>query len=119
VTTLGAALLLAGCASAGGGRVPESGDPSQLIARAEQQIAQAQQAGAEALAASTLGTARQAVADARAQLQIGERGRAALLARQASADAIYAQELARKAEAERKETEARNAVEALPPGGAR
>jgi hypothetical protein len=115
---MGAALLLVGCASAGG-RVPESGDATQLIARAEQQIAQAQQAGAESLAAANLGAARQAVADARAQLQIGETGRAALLARQATADAIYAAELARAEQAKQREQEARAALQAPPGGGDR
>ncbi|MDQ3698754.1 MAG: hypothetical protein M3373_12155 [Gemmatimonadota bacterium] len=120
LSMLGAALLLAGCASGGGGRVPESGDPAPLIMSAERQIELAQQAGAEALSAETLGAARQSIANAKAQLQIGERGRAALHARQALADAIYAQELAKRAAAERARTEAQAAVQALPPeGGAR
>src|SRR5215204_2458527 len=55
------ALFSAGCASAGG-VFPEAGDGASAIANAERQIAAAQQAGADSLAAEVLNSARQHVA---------------------------------------------------------
>ena len=45
------ALFTAGCASAGGGIFPEAGDGAASIANADRLIAEAQQAGADSLAA--------------------------------------------------------------------
>jgi hypothetical protein len=118
-TLIGAVLLAAGCAS-GGGRLPEISDPNAAMANADRAIADALRSNAESLAPGPLGSARQNLADARAQFQIGNRERAALLARIAVADAILAKEQARRAAAEQARDEVRAELERMPPrGGAR
>ncbi|MEJ7812256.1 MAG: hypothetical protein WKG32_17725 [Gemmatimonadaceae bacterium] len=117
--TLGVAALIAGCASAGGGSIfPEAGDPNAALTNAERQIAEAQAAGADSLVADVMASARQNLANAKAQAQGTTRGRAALAARQAAADAIYAREQVKRIMAERTQAQAKSAFDALPPGGA-
>jgi hypothetical protein len=117
---LGIVAVLAGCASAGGSSIfPEAGDPNAAIANAERQIAQAEAAGADSLAAEALASARQNVADAKAMLNQGNEEQAALEGRAAAADAVFAREEARRLMAERQRAEALADLNALPPGGAR
>jgi hypothetical protein len=113
---MAAVVALAGCASAGGGLFPEAGDAPAAIAGAERMISEAQQAGADSLAGAEMTTARNSLAAARA----ASGNRAALLGRQAQADARYARALADKVKAERALNEASAQLKAVQtPGGAR
>jgi hypothetical protein len=89
------------------------------ISTAERAIEDAQAAGADSLASSTLNEARAGLASAKAAGE-NDRNRATLLARKAAADAAYANALAKRMIADR----ARNAAQAElqrvpPPGGER
>jgi hypothetical protein len=121
VPWLGLVIVLAGCASAGANSIfPEAGDPNAAIANAERQIAEAVTAGADSLAAQPLADARQNVADAKALLNNRQQEQAALEARAAAADAIFAREEAKRLTAERSRSEALASLQQLPPmGGAR
>ena len=116
---LAVALVAGGCASAGGGIFPEAGEPVAALSRAEALIQDAERAGADSLAAEAMAAARRNVTEA----QVAQRGRdgnrAALFAREAQADAIYAKAAAERARADRARTDADAALKALPPGGAR
>ena len=114
-----AAALWAGCATGGASSIfPEAGDPDAAIANAEREIASAQQAGADSLAGEIVASARQNLANARQHMQQrGTRPRAALAAQQATADALYARERARRIAAERQQAQAQAALQALPPQG--
>jgi hypothetical protein len=114
--TLAAVLVVAGCAS-GGGIYPEAGDPNAAIANAQRLIGEAEQAGADSLAADPLGTARQNLAAAQSFLQNRQNERAAMKAQEAAADAAYARELVMRIRADREAAQARGAFDALPPGG--
>lgn len=117
---LGIVAVLAGCASAGANSIfPEAGDPNAAIANAERQIESAVAAGADSLAAEPLATARQNTATAKTLLNERKQDQAALTARQAAADAIFAREEARRITADRERGEALASLNALPPGGAR
>ena len=107
-----AGLLLAGCASAGGGIFPEAGEPTAAISGAERLIAEAQQAGADSLASEPLASARQHLQQARA----ASGDRAALLGRQAQADARFARAEADRRKAESARAQAEAALRALPGG---
>jgi hypothetical protein len=112
----GVALVVAACA---GGRLPESGDPMVSIGNAERAVAEAKAAGADSLA-STLIAEAQAGIDAAKAASSGNRNRAALLARRAQADAMYAQSFARKVLADRAKAAAQAELNTVPPpGGAR
>ena len=113
---LGVAIVVAACAST---RIPPSGDPMVAISIAERAIEDAQAAGADSLASSTLSEARSGVASAKAAAE-NDRNRATLIARKAAADAAYAGAIAKRMVADR----ARNAAQAElqrvpPPGGER
>ncbi len=113
-----AAAMWTGCATGGAASIfPEAGDADAAIANAEREIAGAQQAGADSLAGEILASARQNLTTARAHLQGRDRGRAALAAQQAAADALYARERARRIAAEREQAQAQAALQALPPQG--
>jgi hypothetical protein len=117
---LGIVAVLAGCASAGANSIfPEAGEPNAAIANAERQIQTAVAAGADSLASEPLATARQNTAQAKTLLADGKGDRAALTARQAVADAVFAREEARRITADRARAEALASLNALPPGGAR
>lgn len=117
---LGIVAVLAGCASAGANSIfPEAGNPNAAIANAERQIQAAVEAGADSLAAEPLATARQNTAQAKTLLADNKGDRAALTARQAAADAVYAREEARRMMAERAQAEALESLRELPPGGVR
>jgi hypothetical protein len=109
------ALFSAGCASAGG-VFPEAGDGASALANAERQIAAAQQAGADSLAAEVLNWARQHVAVGKT-MQGRDDDRAAMHGRQAVADATYARALAARTAAERQQAAAAASLNALPRGG--
>jgi hypothetical protein len=116
---LGIVAVLAGCASAGANSIfPESGDPNAAIANAERQIAEAVTAGADSLAAQPIASARQNLADAKSLANDGKGDHAALEARAAVADAIFARAEARRIAAERTRAEALASLNQLPPGGA-
>ncbi|MFN2400715.1 MAG: hypothetical protein ABR543_19080 [Gemmatimonadaceae bacterium] len=120
VRAIGAAMIMAGCASGGGSIFPEAGEPNAAIANAQRLIAEAQQAGADSLAREALATAQQNVAAAQTELRNNNNDRAALKAREAAADATFAREQARRVLADREQARARGALDALPPnGGAR
>lgn len=113
--TLAAILVLAGCASAGG--VPNVGDPDEEIRTAERMIASAVEDGADSLATLSLAEARTALTEA--QNSRSSREWSALKAKEAAASAAYARAVATRLRAERSRTEAKTALDALPPGGAR
>ncbi|MGI8496504.1 MAG: hypothetical protein ACR2OG_02830 [Gemmatimonadaceae bacterium] len=122
VHVMSGALLLAGCASAGGsGIFPEAGEPNAAIANAQRLISEAQQAGADSLASAAMASARQNLATAQAELGTNHNNnKAALKAREAAADASYARAQTERTMAERQEAQARQALSSLPPtGGAR
>lgn len=107
------AMIVAACAST---RIPPSGDHMVEISRAERAIQDAQNAGADSLASSTLTEARTALAAARTAAD-KDRNRAALHARKAAADAAYAQALAQRLIAERARTAAQGELQRVPPPG--
>jgi hypothetical protein len=110
------AMIVAACAST---RIPSTGDHLVEISRADRAIQDAQNAGADSLASSTLTEARTALAAARAAAD-NDRNRAALHARKAAADAAYAQALAQRMIAERARNAAQSELQQVPPpGGAR
>jgi hypothetical protein len=112
-----AAVSLTACAS-GGGAFPESGEPNAAISNATRLIEEARQAGADSLARDAIESAQRNLGEAQAFLQTNHRDRAALAAQVAAADARYARVAAQRARAERAHSEARAALQALPPGGA-
>ena len=118
---LGLGALLAGCASAGG--FPETRDPSRAISAAQEQIALAEEAGADSLAPDALGSARRnlqaAVALRRGRERVTDENarRAAVIAEEAEADAIYAKAQADRVRTERERSQAQAALAALPPRG--
>jgi hypothetical protein len=89
------------------------------IAEAARLIGDAEQAGADSLANEALRAARLALESARAFEQGGRRARAQVEALRAQAEARYARAIAERALAEREQVRAREALAALPPGGAR
>lgn len=114
--TLAAILMLAGCATAGG--VPAVGDPDEEVRTAERMIASAQEAGADSLAILSMSEARAALAVANDR-RGSDRNFAALKAKEAAASAAYARAVAGRLKAERARGDAKAALDALPPGGAR
>src|SRR5919202_4232036 len=84
----GGAALLAGCASSGA--FPSLGNPGASIAAAQDRIFEAKTAGADSLAPAPLDSAQHNIEMAQRDQRNGEPDRAALLARQAFADATYA-----------------------------
>jgi hypothetical protein len=115
-----AVILVAGaCASAGGGPLPEAGEPTAAMGRAEALIADAAREGADSLANEAITSARTNLAAAQKALGKNDINRAALKARAAEADATYAKAAAERAKADRTKGEAATALSALPPGGAR
>jgi hypothetical protein len=110
-------LVVSGCASAGGGIFPEAGDAGAAISNADRLIGEAQQAGADSLAAEAMTSARQHLAEARAQQQNRDDERAAMHARMAAGDATYARALVNRTVADRRKAAAQTALNALPRGG--
>lgn len=93
---------------------------TSTISEAERFITDAQQAGADSLAAEPLAAAQRAVQTAREFAQQGQSGRAHLEALKAQAEARYARAAAERERAQRQRAQARAAYDALPPqGGAR
>jgi hypothetical protein len=118
--TIGITALVAGCATAGAaGPFPASGDPYNAITVAEREIADAQRMGADSLATAELASARQHLTAAQAQLGRQDFNRASVHAQQAEAQARAARAVAERVAAERERDRAREALAALPPGGAR
>lgn len=114
----GVAMLMAGCASAGG--FPSAaGDPNAAIAAARRQISLAQDAGADSLAAGPLADARREVLRAESQLTDTHAGRAAVSAQQAAASAAYAKAEADRVRASQDRARADSALRVLPPQGGR
>jgi hypothetical protein len=87
------------------------------IASAEQALAEASDVGADSLASAEMASARRYLESARADVQSRNDGRAAVRARQAAADAIYARAVARRTLAERQRAQAEASLKALPQGG--
>ncbi|HJU88052.1 MAG TPA: DUF4398 domain-containing protein [Gemmatimonadaceae bacterium] len=115
---VGIATLAVGCASAGSaGPFPASGDPYNAISVAEREISAAQGVGADSLASTEIGSARQHLTAAQAQLARQDFNRAAVHAQQAEAQARAARAQAERVAAERERDRARAALAALPPGG--
>lgn len=114
--TLAAILVLAGCASAGG--IPAVGDADEEIRTAQRMIESAQEAGADSLAILSMSEARAALADAQDK-QTSNKSLSALRAKEAAASAAYARAVAGRLKAERSRGDAKAALDALPPGGAR
>jgi hypothetical protein len=73
--------------------------------------------GADSLASAEMASARRYLESARADAQSRNDGRAAVRARQAAADAIYARAVARRTTAERQRAAAEASLKALPQGG--
>ncbi len=118
--TLAALALLAGGCASGGSRFPVLAiDPQVAISQAQEQLNEAQQAGAAEFAPEALATAQRRLGEADAYSRQGQRDRAAVTAQSAMLDAQYARALARRVQAERSAQEARAALDQLPPGGAR
>lgn len=113
--TLAAILVLAGCASAGG--VPNVGDPDEEMRTAQRMIESAQEAGADSLAVLSMSEARAALTEA--QNSRTNRELSAMKAKESAASAAYARAVAGRLKSERARTEAKAALDALPPGGAR
>lgn len=118
-----AASLLLAAACASGGRFPADlgstrSDAQIAIGDAERQIAAAANAGGDSLSVEVMTGARAHLAAAREAEGKSDR-LAVLRARQAAADAVYAKALAERVLAERARAQARAAVEAVGPGGAR
>ena len=113
---LAAILVLAGCASAGG--IPAVGDADEEIRTAQRMIESAQEAGADSLAILSMSEARAALADAQDK-QTSNKSLSALRAKEAAASAAYARAVAGRLKAERSRGDAKAALDALPPGGAR
>lgn len=114
--TLAAFLVLAGCASAGG--IPNVGDPDEEVRTAQRMIESAQEAGADSLAILSMSEARAALAEAQDK-RTSNKEFSAMKAKEAAASAAYARAVAGRLKAERARNEAKAALEALPPGGAR
>lgn len=113
---LAAILVLAGCASAGG--IPVVGDADEEIRTAQRMIESAQEAGADSLAILSMSEARAALADAQDK-QTSNKSLSAMRAKEAAASAAYARAVAGRLKAERSRGDAKAALDALPPGGAR
>ena len=107
------AMIATACAST---RIPPSGDPMVAISSAERAINDAQAAGADSLASSTLAEARTGLESARAAANT-DRNRAALLARKAAADAAYAGAIAGRLIADRARSAAQADLQRVPPPG--
>jgi hypothetical protein len=114
--TLAAILVLAGCATAGG--VPAVGDADEELRTAQRMIESAQEAGADSLAILSMSEARAALAEANDK-RGSDKNWAALKAKEATASAAYARAVAGRLKAERSRGDAKAALDALPPGGAR
>jgi hypothetical protein len=114
--TLTAILALAGCASAGG--VPSVGDADEEMRTAQRMIESAQEAGADSLAILSMSEARAALTEA-TNTRNTNKDLAALKAKEAAASAAYARAVAGRLKAEHSRSDAKAALDALPPGGAR
>ncbi len=119
---LAAAIMVAACATSG--PYPEiAGAANQDIATAERLLGEVNAMAPDALAeprvAAVISSARDNLQQAQSQISEGRADRAAAEAREAQLDARYAMSLVRQIQAERQQQEARTALDALPPGGAR
>lgn len=117
LAVIAAAVIMAGCASAGGYPKTLPMEATSTIAQATQAIADAQAAGAETLAADALGNARTHLDLAQKDEISRKPDQAALHARQALADARLARVTAQRVTAERNQAAAQSALQALPPNG--
>jgi hypothetical protein len=114
-TTVFALIATAAC---GGSHLPSIGiEPDPALAEASRLITEAQQAGADTLAADAYNSARQNLAAATADRRKNDKNRAALKARQAAADATYARAEADRVRADRARADAQRALSTLPPTG--
>ena len=112
-----AAGMLGACATAGGFPKSLPMESSNTINQATQAIADAQAAGADSLAAESLGNAKMHL-DAAQKEQIARRpDEAALHARESLADARLAKSTSLRLKAERDQAAAQSALGALPPNG--
>lgn len=102
-----ACVLLGACASAPDLR------PTEAIARAENSISQADQAGARRFDPAALDSSKQKVADAKVALDKGDQTQALHLAQQAEVEAEMATAKGRTAEANKAAAEIRASTEAL------
>jgi hypothetical protein len=112
-----AAGALGACASAGGYPKTLPMEANNTITMATQAIADAQAAGAESLAAEMLGNARTHLDEAQKEMISRKPDQATLHARQALADARLAKSTALQVTAERNQSNAQSALQALPPNG--
>lgn len=111
------AVALAGCASAGGFPKTLPMEADNTIAMATQAIADAQSAGADSLATSMLINAKAHLDEAQKAHISRKPDQAALFARESLADARLARVTAQRMAAERSQAAAQSALQALPPNG--
>ncbi len=103
---------MSACAS--GGAFPASlGEPTPVIGRAQQAIADAVAAGADASASDVMQIARQHLAQAQTDEQNKKPELAAIQARLAVADAMYARAAANRVKAEQARTSEQQQLQAL------
>ena len=114
------AVVMVGCASAGGFPKTLPMEATNTIASAKQAIADAQTAGADSLARDMLVNAQAHLDEAEKNQVSRKPDQATLHAREALADARLARVTAQRVAAERSQAAAQSALQALPPnGGAR
>lgn len=120
LAVIATAVALAGCASAGGYPKTLPMEADNTIALATQAIADAQAAGADSLANDMLINSKTHLDEAQ-KAQISRKpDQATLHAREALADARLARVTAQRVTAEHNQAAAQSALQALPPnGGAR
>jgi hypothetical protein len=120
LAVIATALVLIGCASAAGFPKTLPMEADNTIALANQAIADAQAVGADSLAADMLGNARTHLDEAQKDQISRKPDQATLHAREALADARLARVTAQRVASERNQAAAQSALQALPPnGGAR
>ena len=117
IAVIATAITLAGCAAAGGFPKTLPMEADNTIALATQAIADAQTAGADSLANDMLVSARAHLDEAQKNLTSRKPDQAALHAREALADARLARVNAMRMAADRSQTAAQSALQALPPNG--
>lgn len=112
-----AAGMLGACASAGGFPKSLPMESSNTINQATQAIADAQSAGADSLAAESLGSAKMHLDQAQKEQIARNPDVATLHAREALADARLAKSTSLRLKAEHEQAAAQSALSALPPNG--
>ncbi|HET7584777.1 MAG TPA: DUF4398 domain-containing protein [Gemmatimonadaceae bacterium] len=112
VSVLAAIALLSGCATAGV-PFPPSGNAGAALTEAEEAIQQARHAGADSLAPAPFLAARAYLSEAERQARENDPNRAAVRARQATAEARYARALVALTLAQRDRAAALAALDAI------